>query len=150
MLSLLSAIATETIIGIVAIIVIVISVGIIVATAVRNYLLHKKLIAESGGDESFIDNDQVQEIDENAQVIAQEEDNNPKITAQDQEQAEELGDVKAEFFDEEVESEAVQEINIDKHIASDENQTQLVVDDIKAAEIQEEQVGNVDLQNQKQ
>ena len=42
MLNILSAISTETIIGIVAIVVIVISSGIIIATAIRNYLLHKK------------------------------------------------------------------------------------------------------------
>ena len=95
MLGLLSAIATETIIGIVAIIVIVISVGIIIATAVRNYLLHKKLVLENGGDESFINNDEVQEIDENAQESLQDEDNNSKITAQDQEEAEELAKFEA-------------------------------------------------------
>lgn len=148
MLGLLSAIATETIIGIVAIIVIVISVGIIIATAVRNYLLHKKLVLENGGDESFINNDEVQEIDENAQESLQEKDNNSKITAQDQEQAEELDGVKAEFFDEEVEGEEeVQEITFDKQgIGSTENQTQIVVDDMGAAQIQDEQVSDTDLQ----
>jgi len=147
MLGLLSAIATETIIGIVAIIVIVISVGIIIATAVRNYLLHKKLVLENGGDESFINNDEVQEIDENAQESLQDEDNNSKITAQDQEEAEELDGVKAEFFDEEVEGEEVQEITFDKQsIGFSENQTQIVVDDIVTAQIQDGQVNDTDLQ----
>lgn len=40
----LCAIKTETIIGIVAIVIIVISLGLIVATAIRNYLLHKKSV----------------------------------------------------------------------------------------------------------
>ena len=147
MLGLLSAIATETIIGIVAIIVIVISVGIIIATAVRNYLLDKKLVLENGGDESFINNDEVQEIDENAQESLQNEDNNSKITAQDQEEAEELDGVKAEFFDEEVEGEEVQEITFDKQsIGFSENQTQIVVDDIVTAQIQDGQVNDTDLQ----
>lgn len=142
MFSILSAIETETIIGIVAIIVIVISVAIIVATAIRNYLLHKKMIAENGGDESFIDNDEVQEINGEEVELAVVEESNPAITAEDRENAEQIEEVKEEFAGEELLGEGeVQEINVEvQNESADENQTQLTVDDIKSAKIEEDNV----------
>ena len=138
MLSVLCAIATETIIGIVAIIVIVLSVGIIVATAVRNYLLHKKMIAENGGDESFINNDVVQEIDGENVIASEIKEDNPQITAQDEEKAADIEDVKTEFADnEEEEFEEVQEIDLSNQVSDSIN---VASDDIKSAEISDNQM----------
>ena len=138
MLSMLCAIATETIIGIVAIIVIVLSVGIIVATAVRNYLLHKKMIAENGGDESFINNDIVQEIDGENDNASEIKEDNPQITAQDEENAADIDEVKTEFADnEEEEFEQVQEIAYSNNISDNIN---VASDDIKSAEISDNQM----------
>ena len=137
MFGILCAIATETIIGIVAIIVIILSVGIIVATAVRNYLLHKKMIAENGGDESFINNDEAQEIDENNENLDEVKENIAEITAQDEINAAEIyiDDVKSEFSDGEAEEFGeVQQIAFANAADSDIN---VASDDIKSAEIED-------------
>lgn len=135
MFGILCAIATETIIGIVAIIVIILSVGIIVATAVRNYLLHKKMIAENGGDESFINNDEAQEIDENNENVDDVQENIAEITAQDEVNAAEIDidDLKSEFADGEAEEFGeVQQIVFANETDNDIN---VASDDIKGAEI---------------
>ncbi len=137
MFGILCAIATETIIGIVAIIVIILSVGIIVATAVRNYLLHKKMIAENGGDESFINNDEAQEIDEINENLDEVKENIAEITAQDEINAAEIDidDVKSEFSDGEAEEFGeVQQIAFSNAADSDIN---VASDDIKSAEIED-------------
>ena len=93
MLSILSAVSAETIIGIVAIIVIVISSGIIIATAVRNYLLHKKAVLETEQNNGFEDESQIQEIDSEQKEVEQET-TDPTITADDEKSAAQTQDIE--------------------------------------------------------
>lgn len=65
---LLNAIKTETIIGIIAIVIIVISLGLIIATAVRNYLLHKKSLVNV---EQASTENNAEQAEQNADNIAQ-------------------------------------------------------------------------------
>ncbi len=129
MLGILSAVSAETIIGIVAIIVIVISSGIIIATAVRNYLLHKKAVLEAEQNEEFEDESQVQEIDSEQKEVERET-TDPTITADDEKSATQTQDIEHEFAINENELEVVQEIEYENQIVADENSTKLEVEDI--------------------
>lgn len=126
MLSLLTAVTTETIIGIIAIVVIVISVAIIVATAVRNYLLQKKMKEDRTVSE--IDSDmQEEQIDAEGEIAA--------ITASEEEQAQQAVGVEQEFGDEVDEEEAFQEIDAND-ISLDEN-GKMKGDDIENAKVED-------------
>ncbi len=127
MLSILSAVSAETIIGIVAIIVIVISSGIIIATAVRNYLLHKKAVLETEQNNGFEDESQIQEIDSEQKEVEQET-TDPTITADDEKSAAQTQDIEGEFAISE--NDVVQEIEYENQNAADENSTKLDVEDI--------------------
>lgn len=136
MLGLLSAMATETIIGIVAIVVIVISVGIIVATAVRNFLLQKKMKAEAE-DKNIVEIDvDAQSVDgvevcnlPNGEIVA--------ITEEDEKEALQTDGIEEEFGDEApADEEVLQEIDMnDKSI--DEN-AKVASNDIVDAKVEDE------------
>lgn len=136
MLGLLSAMATETIIGIVAIVVIVISVGIIVATAVRNFLLQKKMKAEAE-DKNIVEIDvDAQSVDgvevcnlSNGEIVA--------ITEEDEKEALQTDGIEEEFGDEApADEEVLQEIDMnDKSI--DEN-AKVASNDIVDAKVEDE------------
>lgn len=112
MLGLLSAVKTETIIGIVAIVVIVISVGIIVATAIRNYLLHKKMKETSSDDDVVVIDVDAQNVDEGE--IGDDLDTHAAITEEDEKEALQTDGIEEEFGDEAPdEEEILQEINLE-------------------------------------
>lgn len=142
MLILLGANA-ETIIGIVAVIVIVISAGIIVATAVRNYLLYKKSV-KNGDVDSFAENEVesiVQEISSN-QVETEVIDRNGEaiVTEQEGEAANTADDVKNAFSAEGEEIQETQEIEFElQQTPIAENENKLVVDDIADSAIKDKQ-----------
>lgn len=144
MLNLLGAISTETIIGIVAIIIIVISVAIIVAVAVRNYLLHKKFMAENAVEEENMQDAPVQEIDQNNAVGEESDDATTAIvTDKEIEDASQCADIKEEFADEDSTiEEPVQEIDTEKNNFADE-QDKIYADDIQNAELTEDEIAEV-------
>lgn len=137
MLNILSAISTETIIGIVAIVVIVISSGIIIATAIRNYLLHKKAVIEAEKNEGFEGDTPIQEIeeyvqDESAEVNAA----NVVVTAEEAEDSNNIIEVPAEFAEEDEQEEEIQEINFEKNPEKpDESKVENGLDDISTDEV---------------
>lgn len=137
MLNILSAISTETIIGIVAIIVIVISSGIIIATAIRNYLLHKKAMIEAEKNEGFEGDTPIQEIEENMQTEnAEVNTDNLAVTAEEAESNNNINEVPAEFVEEGEEVEEIQEIDFEKNPAKpDENKVDNGLEDIEANEV---------------
>lgn len=143
MLNLLGAISTETIIGIVAIVIIVISVAIIVAVAVRNYLLHKKYVAENGIEEGM-EEPVVQEIDENNVEIADTQDSTSAgVSEQEIEDATQNLDIKAEFADEEsLPEEPVQEIDLANNDIVEDKDNKINVDDIKKAELSADEIAD--------
>ncbi len=105
---LLGAITTETIIGIIAIIVIVISLGIIIATAVRNYMLSKKAKLD---DQNTLEesNAEVQDIEVNHSAEEKSEmHSGVEVTAEEMEEAQ-TEDISDEFVEKETE---VQEIDV--------------------------------------
>lgn len=137
MLNILSAISTETIIGIVAIVVIVISSGIIIATAIRNYLLHKKAVIEAEKNEGFEGDTPIQEIEENVQVEnAVVNAANVAVTAEEAEDSNNIIEVPAEFAEEDEQEEEIQEIDFEKNPEKpDENKVDNGLDDISTNEV---------------
>ncbi len=137
MLNILSAISTETIIGIVAIVVIVISSGIIIATAIRNYLLHKKAVIEAEKNEGFEGDTPIQEIEENVQVEnAEVNAANVAVTAEEAEDSNNIIEVPAEFAEEDEQEEEIQEIDFEKNPEKpDENKVDNGLDDISTNEV---------------
>lgn len=137
MLNILSAISTETIIGIVAIVVIVISSGIIIATAIRNYLLHKKAVIEAEKNEGFEGDTPIQEIEENVQDESAEVNAaNVVVTAEEAEDSNNIIEVPAEFAEEDEQEEEIQEINFEKNPEKpDESKVENGLDDISTDEV---------------
>lgn len=137
MLNILSAISTETIIGIVAIVVIVISSGIIIATAIRNYLLHKKAVIEAEKNEGFEGDTPIQEIEENVQDESAEVNvANVVVTAEEAEDSNNIIEVPAEFAEEDEQEEEIQEINFEKNPEKpDESKVDNGLDDISTDEV---------------
>lgn len=137
MLNILSAISTETIIGIVAIVVIVISSGIIIATAIRNYLLHKKAVIEAEKNEGFEGDTPIQEIEENVQDESAEVNAaNVVVTAEEAEDSNNIIEVPAEFAEEDEQEEEIQEINFEKNPEKpDESKIENGLDDISTDEV---------------
>ncbi len=137
MLNILSAISTETIIGIVAIVVIVISSGIIIATAIRNYLLHKKAVIEAEKNEGFEGDTPIQEIEENVQDESAEVNaTNVVVTAEEAEDSNNIIEVPAEFAEEDEQEEEIQEINFEKNPEKpDESKVENGLDDISTDEV---------------
>lgn len=137
MLNILSAISTETIIGIVAIVVIVISSGIIIATAIRNYLLHKKAVIEAEKNEGFEGDTPIQEIEENVQDESAEVNAaNVVVTAEEAEDSNNIIEVPAEFAEEYEQEEEFQEINFEKNPEKpDESKVENGLDDISTDEV---------------
>lgn len=137
MLNILSAISTETIIGIVAIVVIVISSGIIIATAIRNYLLHKKAVIEAEKNEGFEGDTPIQEIEENVQDESAEVNAaNVFVTAEEAEDSNNIIEVPAEFAEEDEQEEEIQEINFEKNPEKpDESKVENGLDDISTDEV---------------
>ncbi len=137
MLNILSAISTETIIGIVAIVVIVISSGIIIATAIRNYLLHKKAVIEAEKNEGFEGDTPIQEIEENVQDESAEVNAaNVVVTAEEAEDSNNIIEVPAEFTEEDEQEEEIQEINFEKNPEKpDESKVENGLDDISTDEV---------------
>ncbi len=137
MLNILSAISTETIIGIVAIVVIVISSGIIIATAIRNYLLHKKAVIEAEKNEGFEGDTPIQEIEENVQDESAEVNAaNVVVTAEEAEDSNNIIEVPAEFAEEDEQEEEIQEINFEKKPEKpDESKVENGLDDISTDEV---------------
>ncbi len=137
MLNILSAISTETIIGIVAIVVIVISSGIIIATAIRNYLLHKKAVIEAEKNEGFEGDTPIQEIEENVQDESAEVNAaNVVVTADEAEDSNNIIEVPAEFAEEDEQEEEIQEINFEKNPEKpDESKVDNGLDDISTDEV---------------
>lgn len=136
MLSILSAISTETIIGIVAIIVIVISAGIIIATAVRNYLLHKKAMIEAEKNGDFEEDFPIQEIKDDEQTEVEANADNVIVTAEEIEQSNNVSEVSDEFAEENEEVEEIQEIDFTKNPEKpDESKVDNGLEDINTNEV---------------
>lgn len=135
MVNLLCAVTTETIIGIIAIVVIVVSVGIIAATAFRNYKLRKKYKIDETEDANTIDDGDIQEIVNQSEPELANETGIAVVESGDQ--------VSEEEAEEDFEEEVVQEIDLNSQNETEvEDLNNVRVQDNSMAELVDKMGGN--------